>query len=154
MWGSVASSTYIKSDRSQLNLSWTEQINIFFSEIFLTVKFKIIITSNGIPSIMRWWHFPFWIPVFKLCWKNFLQVQFWSDVFLSWNLCNRELYLITQKLALFGDLPVSVEVLWDFWISLSGKIIQLGWFLEWVQCCQGLQGVHVWLQLSGRKNGK
>lgn len=89
-WGSVASSIYMKSDRSQLNLSWTEQTNIFCSEIFLTAKFKIIITGNGIPSIMRRWHFSLLNSCFQTLMRKFLaglnfDLMYFS---LNWNLCN------------------------------------------------------------------
>lgn len=42
-----------------------------------------------------------------------------------------------------SGLLASLEAPWGFWISRSGKMIQSGWFLEWVQCGRGLQWVQV-----------
>lgn len=127
MWGLVASSTFINSDRRKLNLSWTEQTNIFFSDFFLTAKFTIIIASNEIPSIIEMVAFSLLNSCFQTLLRKFLAGLNFDLMYfcLNWDLCIQWFYLITQKLATSDNLLASLEVPWCFWISQSEKIIQL-----------------------------
>ena len=91
---------------------------------------------------MRWWHFPFWIPVFKLCWKNFLQAQFCSNVFLS------KLEFM-QSAVVFNNSKVS-----SVWRSACKHGSALGFldFTKWEDCTVGMISGMVSV-LSGASRG-